>query len=70
MSTNHTIKSLGFKDMHEDQVEAFLLMVNTLLSLADGYENEEIFESAHQIAEDAIILFGGNGIEVKYEVAH
>jgi len=42
-------------------------MTHAFLSLADGYEDEDIFEQAKEIAEDVVILFGGNGIEVKYE---
>jgi len=53
-----------------DQVEAFCLMVNALLKLAEGYENEEVFEEAHKTAEDAVILFGGDGIEVTYEAVY
>jgi len=67
MTLNGTIQTVGFKDMHQEQVEALILMTHAFLSLADGYEDEDIFEQAKEIAEDVVILFGGNGIEVKYE---
>jgi len=70
MDFESEIKTVGFKDMHADQVEAFCLMVNALLRLAEGYENEEVFEEAHRTAEDAVILFGGDGIEVTYEAVY
>lgn len=67
MSFEADIKTVGFKDMHADQVEALVTLIHSLLTLADGYENEEVFEEAHKVAEDAVLLFGGNGIEVSYE---
>jgi hypothetical protein len=70
MTPDEYLKTIGFKDMHPEQVEALLLMIHTFLSLADGYENEDIFEQAKEIAEDAVILFGGHGIEVQYEAIY
>ena len=67
MSLQENIQTVGFKDMHQEQIEAFLLLVHSFLSLADGYENDDIFEQAKEIAEDAVLLFGGHGIEVHYE---
>ena len=66
MSFQAEIKTLGFKDMHEDQVEAFLRMIDMTLSMAEAFEDNDIFEEALQVAEDAVILFGGGGIQVKY----
>jgi hypothetical protein len=70
MTPEEYLKTLGFKDMHPDQVEAFMLLIHSFLSLADGYENDDIFEQAKEIAEDAVILFGGHGIEVQYEAIY
>ena len=70
MTPDEYLKTLGFKDMHPEQVEALMLLIHSFLSLADGYENEDIFEQAKEIAEDAVILFGGHGIEVQYEALH
>jgi hypothetical protein len=70
MTPDENLKTLGFKDMHPDQVEALMMLIHTCLSLADGYENDFIFEQAHEIAEDAVILFGGKGIEVQYEAIY
>ena len=70
MTPDEYLKTLGFKDMHQEQVEAFMLMIHAFLSLADGYEDEDIFEQAKEIAEDAVILFGGHGIEVQYEAIY
>jgi hypothetical protein len=70
MTPDEYLKTIGFKDMHPEQVEALMLMIHTFLSLADGYENEDIFEQAKEIAEDAVILFGGHGIEVQYEAIY
>jgi hypothetical protein len=70
MTPDEYLKTLGFKDMHPEQVEALMLLIHSFLSLADGYENEDIFEQAKEIAEDAVILFGGHGIEVQYEALY
>ena len=70
MTPDEYLKTLGFKDMHPEQVEALMLLIHSFLSLADGYENEDIFEQAKEIAEDAVILFGGHGIEVHYEASY
>jgi hypothetical protein len=67
MTLDENIQTVGFKDMHPEQLDALILMVHAFLSLADGYENEDVFEQAREIAEDVVLLFGGNGIEVKYE---
>lgn len=70
MSFQADIKTLGFKDMHEEQVEAFLRMVDMVITLADAFEDPEIFEQAFQVAEDAVLLFGGSGIQIKYEAGY
>jgi len=70
MTFDANIKTVGFKDMHEDQVKAFMALIEVALSCADALEDEEVFFNAHQIAEDAVVLFGGNGIEIKCEVAY
>lgn len=67
MTLDENIQTVGFKDMHQEQLDALILMVHAFLSLADGYENEDVFEQAKEIAEDVVLLFGGSGIEVKYE---
>jgi hypothetical protein len=43
MTPDEYLKTIGFKDMHPEQVEALMLMIHTFLSLADGYENEGHF---------------------------
>lgn len=70
MTPDEYLKTLGFKDMHPEQIEAFMLLIHSFLSLADGYDSEDIFEQAKEIAEDAVILFGGHGIEVQYEAIY
>lgn len=70
MTPEEYLKTLGFKDMHPEQINALMLLIHTFLSLADGYEDDDIFEQAKEIAEDAVILFGGHGIEVQYEAIY
>jgi hypothetical protein len=70
MIPGEQIKTLGFKDMHPEQLEAFTLLIHTFLSLANGYGDDYVFDDAREIAEDAVILFGGHGIEVQYETIY
>ena len=66
MSFNAEIKTLGFEQMHEAQVEAFMSLIDAALNLAASVD-DEVFEEMHQVAEDAVIIFGGVGIDVKFD---
>ena len=55
---------LGFKDMHPEQAEALVRFMDHALSVA----HEECFSDLLEAAEDVVVLFGGVGIEVKYDV--
>jgi hypothetical protein len=68
MNDHDNLKTLGFKDMHEDQMEGFVQMVHALLNLADGYGDPKVFDEAKDLVDDVVILFGGNGVEVVYEI--
>ena len=69
MSFNAEIKTLGFEQMHEAQVEAFMNLIDAALNLAAAVD-DEVFEQMHQVAEDAVIIFGGIGIEVKFDAEY
>jgi hypothetical protein len=64
VSDDIEIKSLGFKDMHPDQASALILFMDHALSVA----HEDEFPALLDAAEDVVVLFGGVGIEVKYNV--
>lgn len=64
MTDTTSQKVLGFKDMHPDQASALVRFMDHALSVA----NEECFPDLLEAAEDVVILFGGVGIEVKYDV--
>ena len=66
MSFNAEIKTLGFEQMHEAQVEAFMNLIDAALNLAAAVD-DEVFEEMHKVAEDAVIIFGGIGIDVKFD---
>jgi hypothetical protein len=61
MKFESKIKTLGFKDMHEEQAQALLNLVDAALSLAAATDQ------MHEIAEDTVIMFGGTGIEVEFK---
>ena len=69
MSFNAEIKTLGFEQMHEAQVEAFMNLIDAALNLAAAVD-DEVFEEMHQVAEDAVIIFGGIGIDVKFDAEY
>lgn len=64
MTDTTSQKVLGFKDMHPDQMAALTQFIDHALSVA----HEECFPDLLEAAEDVVVLFGGVGIEVKYNV--
>tara|TARA_R110000744_G_scaffold13003_1_gene38246 strand:+ start:6394 stop:6603 length:210 start_codon:yes stop_codon:yes gene_type:complete len=67
MSFNTNIKTLGFNQMHPDQVSGLMDLIDAALNLAASID-DEVFEEMHQIAEDTVIIFGGLGIKVDMKV--
>ena len=61
------LKALGFKNMHQAQVEALLMFVQDSLSLAAMTEDKDILSDVEQSADELVRLFGGNGVSVKFE---
>jgi len=70
MNFKKDIKTVGFKDMHPDQVASFVALTDVLLRLAEQFEDERVFEHALGTADDAVVLFGGMGIEVINETSY
>jgi hypothetical protein len=64
MSKAEEQQVLGFKDMHPAQAEALLMFIHMALTVTP----EECFEDVFDAAEDLVVLLGGNGIEVHYDV--
>jgi len=62
------LKALGFKNMHQAQVEALLMFVQDSLSLAAMTEDKDILSDVEQSADELVRLFGGNGISLNYVV--
>lgn len=56
-------KTVGFKDMHPDQVDTLLKFIDMALQVSA----EECFEDLFDAAEDVVVLFGGVGINIGYE---
>lgn len=64
MTDNTNIKALGFKDMHPEQVMA----LTDFMDLALNCAHPDAFDGLLEAAEDVVVLFGGVGIEVNYDV--
>lgn len=60
-------KSLGFKDMHQMQVEAVLEVIAVTLNLASS-QGPEVYEEAEDAVDNMVNLFGGNGVTTTVEV--
>jgi len=66
MTDNTNTKALGFKDMHPEQVMALKDFIDLALNCAHA----DAFEGLLEAAEDVVVLFGGIGIEVSYDVGY
>ena len=62
------LKALGFKNMHQAQVEALLMFVQDSLGLAAMTEDKDILADVEQSADELVRLFGGNGVSLNYVV--
>ena len=61
-------KSLGFKDMHDLQVETFMEFVAMAVNLATMTEDPDIIDDVTEYADELVKLFGGNGVRLTIEV--
>jgi len=66
MMGHEDIKTLGFKDMHSEQMQALLEFISIALHSAEDNEFEDVLKAA----EEVVILFGGVGINVEYSVGY
>jgi len=62
------LKALGFKNMHQAQVDALLMFVQDALRLAAMTEEPDILADVEQSADELVRLFGGNGVSLNYVV--
>jgi|TARA_R110000868_G_scaffold336113_2_gene596974 hypothetical protein len=62
------IKAMGFKQMHQAQVEALLMFVQDALNLAAMTEDKEILADVEQSADELVRMFGGNGVSLNYVI--
>ncbi len=62
------IQAMGFKDMHDDQVEAITDMVGLVLNLASLTQDDDILASAEAACDEMVQLFGGHGVKVVVDV--
>tara|TARA_R110000803_G_scaffold85669_1_gene151963 strand:+ start:289 stop:504 length:216 start_codon:yes stop_codon:yes gene_type:complete len=61
------IKALGFKQMHQMQIDSLLDFVATTINLAASIGDEEILEEIEAQSDELIKMFGGNGLLVTLE---
>ena len=58
------IKALGFKQMHQMQIDSLLDFVATTINLAASIGDEEILEEIEAQSDELIKMFGGKGLFV------
>ena len=61
------IKALGFKQMHQMQIDSLLDFVATTINIAASIGDEEILEEIEAQSDELIKMFGGNGLLVTLE---
>jgi hypothetical protein len=61
------IKALGFKQMHQMQIDSLLDFGATTINLAASIGDEEILEEIEAQSDELIKMFGGNGLLVTLE---
>lgn len=62
------LKTVGFKDMHPDQMDALMKVIGHALVFASR-EGDEIFEQVHDDVNDLAQLFGAVKIELETHCA-
>lgn len=58
------LKTVGFRDMHPDQLNVLMKIVGHALILANN-AGEAIYEEVYEDANDLAQLFGAAGIELE-----
>ena len=57
-------KTIGFKQMHQMQVDTLIDYVSTTINLAAMLGDEEIMREIEAESDEFIKMFGGNGLHV------
>jgi len=53
---------LGFKDMHEEQQDALMNLIQMALIAASATGDEELITETAEAADTCVRLFGGQGV--------
>jgi len=56
------IKALGFKHMHQMQIDALIDFVTTTVNLAVNTNDPDVMEEVEAQSDELIKLFGGHGL--------
>lgn len=57
-------KTVGFKQMHQMQIDAIVNYMATCINLAASLGDPEILEEIQEESDELIKLLGGNGLHV------
>lgn len=61
------LKALGFKDMHQTQIDSITEMIGFTLNVAAMAGDQEILDDAEAVCDAMVQLFGGRGVVVNIE---
>ena len=62
ITPEENMKSMGFSDMHEAQIEELLALVMWSMRLAAGYGDQEILDETEALCDSLVRIFGGEGV--------
>jgi len=62
------LKALGFKQMHQMQIDCLVDYIASAVNLASIIGDQDINEEIEAQSDELIKIFGGNGLKVSVEL--
>ena len=62
------MKTVGFAQMHELQVEAISEFIAMAIHLASVIDEDDLLDDVTDAADELVKLFGGNGVQVQVTI--
>jgi hypothetical protein len=64
-----SMKSIGFRDMHELQIEAISDFIGMAIKMASFVGDQDLVDEVTEAADELVKLFGGNGVDVEVTIS-
>jgi len=62
------LKALGFKQMHQMQIDCLVGYISSTVNLAASIGDQDIIEEIEAQSDELIKMFGGNGLKVSVDL--